>query len=203
MRHRCLIAKLVKAQAGSGSEIGLILPTLCLTFAMIVMEAGMLMTQQKTIHKLRLSFNYPDKPTKTVLIEYAKEAHDDITPAEKTKIRKRFRESLLRRRNASCRISGVRNPKLLIASHIKPLALCTTNHEAVSRDNGLLLIRDYDYLFDKGFISFNNDGSALFSDKFSAEDYVDLGLHIGTNIGELNDEQIYYMGFHRRFVFKG
>lgn len=49
MRHRCLIAKPVKAQAGSGSEIGLIRPTLCLTFAMIVMEAGMLMTKMKLI----------------------------------------------------------------------------------------------------------------------------------------------------------
>jgi len=54
----------------------------------------------------------------------------------------------------ACRLTGITNPTLLIASHIKPWRLCDTAGERLDGMNGLLLSPDADLLFDRGFITF-------------------------------------------------
>lgn len=63
----------------------------------------------------------------------------------------------------ACRLTGVTNPALLIASHIKPWRLCATAHERLDGMNGLLLTPDADHLFDRGFISFHDEGDVIVS----------------------------------------
>ncbi|UVK51567.1 HNH endonuclease [Mesorhizobium sp. AR02] len=76
----------------------------------------------------------------------------------------------------SCRLTGVTNPSLLIASHITPWRLCSSAQERLDGMNGLLLTPDADHLFDRGFISFGDDGEVLVSSRVDKTDLQRLGF---------------------------
>jgi hypothetical protein len=76
----------------------------------------------------------------------------------------------------SCRLTGVSNPSLLVASHIKPWRLCSSAHERLDGMNGLLLTPDADLLFDRGFISFEDGGEVLVSPRVERSDLRRLGF---------------------------
>ena len=76
----------------------------------------------------------------------------------------------------SCRLTGVSNPSLLIASHIRPWRLCQSSEERLDGMNGLMLTPDADLLFDRGFISFEDDGDILVSKRIDLEDLRRLGF---------------------------
>ncbi|MBR5089761.1 MAG: HNH endonuclease [Ruminiclostridium sp.] len=73
-----------------------------------------------------------------------------------------FRDKLIKKYSGKCLITGLTINKCLIASHIKPWAVCN-NDERLSEENGLLLSATYDRLFDSGLISFNNTGKIVIS----------------------------------------
>lgn len=56
-----------------------------------------------------------------------------------------------------CRVTGVEDSRLLVASHIKPWR-DSTNSERLSRDNGIMLSPHVDALFDKYLLTFEDDG---------------------------------------------
>lgn len=87
----------------------------------------------------------------------------------------RFRSNVNTQEKA-CRLTGISNPTLLIASHIKPWRLCTSAAERLDGDNGLMLTPDADLLFDRGFVTFEDDGSVRVSDRFDRQDLERLGL---------------------------
>jgi predicted restriction endonuclease len=62
-----------------------------------------------------------------------------------------------------CRITGIENPALLRASHIKPWRFCSTSFERLGGYNGLALAPHADHLFDRGLISFSDKGEVLVS----------------------------------------
>ncbi|MCC6242249.1 MAG: HNH endonuclease, partial [Gemmatimonadaceae bacterium] len=62
-----------------------------------------------------------------------------------------FRERLLSLWRG-CAVTGVARPDLVRASHIKPWRM-SNNEERLDPSNGLLLLPQYDHLFDAGFIS--------------------------------------------------
>lgn len=74
----------------------------------------------------------------------------------------RFRENLLSKYNGCCVITKIDLPKVLVASHIKPWAICG-NEERIDTENGLLLSANMDKLFDCGLISFNAKNQLLIS----------------------------------------
>lgn len=76
----------------------------------------------------------------------------------------------------TCRLTGIINPSLLIASHIKPWRLCATAQERLDGNNGLLLTPDADHLFDRGYISFEDDGGVLVSPRVNRGDLRRLGF---------------------------
>ena len=57
-----------------------------------------------------------------------------------------------------CSVSQFEKVEFLVASHILPWKIAT-DVERLSKYNGLLLQPNIDKLFDKGFISFDDDGS--------------------------------------------
>jgi hypothetical protein len=59
-----------------------------------------------------------------------------------------------------CAVTDIRLPNVLRASHIKPWRF-STNSERLDPYNGLLLLPQYDQLFDKGLISFDNKGPVI------------------------------------------
>lgn len=66
-----------------------------------------------------------------------------------------FREAVLSSYNSTCCITGLSNPELLIASHIKPWALCDAV-EKTNPKNGLCLNALHDRAFDRGFITISD-----------------------------------------------
>ncbi|WP_181181874.1 HNH endonuclease [Mesorhizobium sp. B1-1-1] len=114
----------------------------------------------------------------------------------------------------SCRLTGITNPSLLIASHIKPWRNCSSAQERLDGHNGLLLTPDADLLFDRGFISFSNEGGVLVSQRVQHADMRRLGfehlVHERLGFEEaptpwgnagLSDGQRRYMEHHRAEVF--
>lgn len=101
-----------------------------------------------------------------------------------------------------CRVTGVTEPRLLVASHIKPWRVCT-NAERLDGANGLLLTPHVDRLFDRGLISFENDGGVKVSPKVTDQDLDRLGLNglRGRNVGPFKEAQAIYLDHHRTRVF--
>jgi putative restriction endonuclease len=115
---------------------------------------------------------------------------------------------------SSCRLTGVTNPTLLIASHIKPWRLCETARERLDGMNGLLLTPDADLLFDRGFISFEDNGEALVSPRVDKSDLRRLGFAelaierfgfeeapAAWRTDQFAPRQCDYLDYHRREVF--
>ena len=72
----------------------------------------------------------------------------------------RFRAAVLRQ-EPSCRVTGTMDPDHLRASHIKAWAKCDTNDDRLDANNGLMLAPHIDHLFDKAYISFEDDGTLI------------------------------------------
>jgi putative restriction endonuclease len=62
------------------------------------------------------------------------------------------------------------------ASHIKLRRLCSTAQERLDGSNGLLLTPGADYMFDRGYISFEDDGQVRISRRVSRHDLLRLGF---------------------------
>ena len=113
-----------------------------------------------------------------------------------------FRFRVFQIENA-CRLTGIANPDLLIASHIKPWRLCETTHERLDGANGLLLTPHVDRLFDRGLISFSDEGEVLRSPGLARDDLARLGLDQACrgNVGSFSPKQRAYLDYHRGSVF--
>lgn len=125
----------------------------------------------------------------------------------------RFRDNVHAVERA-CRLTGISNPALLIASHIRPWRLCETAPERLDGMNGLMLTPDADLLFDRGFVTFHDDGRPEVSNRFDRRDLERLGLGgmapeaLGLSEAQapyvatgFRPEQCVYMDYHRREVF--
>ena len=101
----------------------------------------------------------------------------------------------------ACRVTGVTDQRFLIASHIKPWRLCT-DLEKLDGCNGLLLSPHIDRLFDKGYVSFDDDGTILKSAKMPDEVWMCWQLIGKNDVGTFNDAQKAYLAYHRASIFK-
>lgn len=73
-----------------------------------------------------------------------------------------FCTGVLKRAGGLCEVTGVDNRAMLIASHIHPWAADdATNKDRLDPNNGLSLTPNLDKLFDRGFISFDDEGRLL------------------------------------------
>jgi len=89
----------------------------------------------------------------------------------------RFRENL-GSIEKYCRITGVGDQRLLVASHIKPWRSCANNHERLDGNNGLLLTPTMDRLFDRRYMTFEDNGEVRLSKQILPEVYEDrLGCY--------------------------
>ena len=89
---------------------------------------------------------------------------------------------------------------MLIASHIKPWR-DADNQERLDAYNGLLLLPNYDKLFDLGYISFNQKGMIMCSrllDKFDRET---IGLTNDLHLVKLEEQHLKYLKYHNENCF--
>lgn len=107
----------------------------------------------------------------------------------------------VRLNETSCRITGVADAQFLVASHMKPWRFCT-DKEKLDGCNGLLLSPHIDRLFDRGWISFGDDGAVLKSPKLPSSIWKAWGLDIVAKLTAFTTEQTSYLSYHRAQVFK-
>ena len=113
-----------------------------------------------------------------------------------------YRERLLAKWDGACAVTGLAVPELLMASHARPWK-AATNKARLDGDNGLPLIPNLDKLFDRGYISFADDGVIMISPALSAAACATFGVDSTTHLLKpLNAEQQTYMAYHRDHVFK-
>ena len=101
----------------------------------------------------------------------------------------------------TCAVSGVSEPAVLRASHIKPWR-DASNAERLDPDNGLLLAAHLDALFDAGFITFEEDGQVRISLLLASADMLQLGVLPTMQLRHVAKERDSYMKYHRDFVFR-
>ena len=113
-----------------------------------------------------------------------------------------YRERLLAKWDGACAVTGLAEPALLMASHARPWR-GATNKARLDGDNGLPLVPNLDKLFDKGYISFADDGTIMISSALSAAACATFGVDTAMHLAKpLNSGQQSYMAYHRDHVFK-
>lgn len=131
---------------------------------------------------------------------------DNINEVERSIISK-FRvgqsdlRDILLNNKICCEICGIRNKELLITSHIKPWAK-SNKFEKLDSENVLLLCSIHDALFDKGLISFSDDGSIIISTLLDSSDRVLLLLTGEEKILVDSKNKKEYLKFHRENILK-
>lgn len=84
-----------------------------------------------------------------------------------------------------------------MASHIKPYSVCCSKKESFETDNGLLLCPLHDALFDRGYITFDNEGNIVISKKIEEIGCEKFNIQSIKKI-EMSEKKKKYMEFHRR-----
>jgi hypothetical protein len=99
-----------------------------------------------------------------------------------------------------CAVTDIKLPNVLRASHIKPWRF-STNSERLNPYNGLLLLPQYDQLFDKGLISFDEKGALIRSRAIEAIEPRKLGIDGNDKLRALSKRHRAFLEYHRAEVF--
>jgi hypothetical protein len=131
---------------------------------------------------------------------------EEVTTAKRLRevrlCQQRFRNTLFLRWDSKCAVTGITEPLLLRASHIKPFAH-SSDAERVSAHNGLLLSAGLDALFDRGFIRFDASGKLICSRKLNEQTAKAFGIRKGMRLsGSLTEEAHTFIDYHRKHVFE-
>ena len=101
-----------------------------------------------------------------------------------------------------CPITLVNDERLLVASHIKPWVK-SENQEKIDPKNGFMFTPTYDKLFDRGFITFEDDGTMQVSPWISPINQKRLNIYSGKKVEKLpTTGREKYLKYHRENIFK-
>ena len=82
---------------------------------------------------------------------------------------------LVEKFGSQCAVKACGPTQILIASHIVPWR-DSGDEERLDVENGILLSPNYDALFDKNLISFEDDGSIVFSELLDQDTVIKLNV---------------------------
>ncbi len=103
----------------------------------------------------------------------------------------------------SCHVTRVDRPEHLLVSHAKPWR-DSSNDERLDGENGLLLTPTIDHLFDKGFISFEDQGRLIVSPVAHPASLRKMGIDPAepVNVGAFSEGQRKFLQFHRENILR-
>lgn len=110
-----------------------------------------------------------------------------------------FRENLFKYWKG-CAITNITKPDLLRASHIKPWR-SSDNSERLDPYNGILLLPQYDLLFDRGYITFDENGFLEPSQAILKIPQEKLGIDFKVQLRKIQNEHLPFLEFHRENTF--
>lgn len=110
-------------------------------------------------------------------------------------VQSQFRKKLLYKNN-KCLLCDFDFKPLLYASHIKPWSV-SNDSERLDINNGFLLCPLHDKLFDRGYISFQNN--EIIYSKYLDESIIGS---IKCKKFKFNTQQVNYLNYHKKYIFK-
>jgi len=108
-------------------------------------------------------------------------------------------ESVHNFNDTKCMVEKLAYPTL-IASHIKPF-IKSNDDEAYDPNNGILLSRNIDSLFDLGYITFSDNGKIIFATHLK-KDVKDFISNYSLDKRFINAKRLKYLEYHRIEVFE-
>ena len=114
-----------------------------------------------------------------------------------------FRDALFKYWKGCCAVTTLDIPEMLKASHIKPWADCDDDSDRLNVYDGFLLSANYDALFDKGLITFNDKGQIIYSSKLSKGNILDIGGDKFKALRWIDKCHLPFLEWHRERVFIG
>lgn len=146
--------------------------------------------------------DYAHQQEDTILAEINKVQNDaTLSVTEREAIVKarvgqgKFRDKLVEYWRG-CSVSTFSHFDLLIASHIMPWRNAD-NQQRLDVFNGLLLLPNYDKLFDKGYISFDDNGRIIYSRYIDDTDRRLLKMDNTLHLIKIEDAHKSYLKYHR------
>jgi hypothetical protein len=130
------------------------------------------------------------------------ESDTSITETQRLQLAKaRVGQGLFRKRvilfgEGVCRVTGVADRRLLIASHIKPWR-AANNGERLNGHNGILLSPHVDALFDEHLITFEDDGRIQTHPSLSHEVLDRWAIDPTKKVEKFRKEQLEFLADHR------
>lgn len=162
----------------------------------------------KVYYYFRLFADYFGNVEHPYTIEKEQQEIDELENTEEKKVLSRarigqgkYREELLKL-CPFCPITLVSDDRMLIASHIKPWAK-SSDFEKTDPLNGFMLSPTFDFMFDRGFLSFTDDKKSILSPFLSKMTYSKLGISDGKTFSHLPvDGRKEYLEYHRTELLK-
>ncbi len=117
-----------------------------------------------------------------------------------------YKDTLFHEFDHQCPICNINIPHMLIASHIKPFRDCAHIYEAVDHNNGLLLCRNHDYLFDQGYFTFDEKGYIIIGEELLSMDNLTSSYNLMKNFRLpkklLTENRMKFLAYHRTHIFR-
>ena len=116
-----------------------------------------------------------------------------------------FRELLFASCEMQCPLTGIRDERLLTATHLKPWLHCN-NKERLNPQNGVVLSRIHDQLLRQGLITFTDECSIVISKSLNPAMTGDLEISESSLFplpfkGVDNMQRRNFLSYHRRNIF--
>ncbi len=152
----------------------------------------------------------PDNPLEQYQKKLAEFSDTEIQKTEAERIVKErvgqdiYREALMNYWGGACAVTGCTLKETLRASHAKPWKDCASDAERLNVYNGFLLTANLDALFDKGYISFTDDGLLMLSSEFAFDgaDMRGLGINSDMKLRWVENRHLEFLDYHHKNVWK-
>ncbi len=113
----------------------------------------------------------------------------------------KYRKEALKLWGNRCAVTNVEEPKVLIASHIKPWREAS-DEDRLNPRNSLILSPTYDKLFDLGLITFKpHDGRILLSSSISGANWDKLKIDDSKCLHMIPEGTEHYLAYHNSHIY--
>lgn len=113
-----------------------------------------------------------------------------------------YREALMNYWKGACAVTNSTIPEILRASHAKPWKDCASAEERLDAYNGFLLSANLDALFDKGLITFDDEGNIMLASQLKESNLKRVGIYPDMRLRWIDVHHLPYLKYHREHVWK-
>ena len=113
----------------------------------------------------------------------------------------KYRRLLMNYWENKCAVTSCDIPETLRASHAMPWAECTNANQRINKYNGFLLNANLDALFDKGLITFDDNGVIEISKTINKENRKALGIAEDMHLRKIDKNHLEFLHYHQENIW--